>query len=213
MPPLRDLTGRKFGRLTVINRAESDTFGHARWNCLCECGKYHIVSGSNLLLGHVKSCGCLNEELAGGRLRKHGMHGSRINRIWKEMRHRCNNVKNTSYENYGGRGIRVCSEWNNPANGFINFYNWAISNGYEDNLSIDRIDNDGNYCPENCRWADLFEQGSNKRNNVRITVNGINHTLAEWARIMGVKRSFLISKLKSGCSLEEILADEEIEVE
>lgn len=130
----------------------------------------------------------------------HGMYGTRLNHIWANMRLRCNCKTNKNYPDYGGRGIKVCKEWDE----FINFHKWAMSNGYDDSLSLDRIDVNGDYCPENCRWITMFAQQSNKRNNVFVEYKGEKHTVSEWSRITGITLSALFYRLSTGCPLEEV---------
>lgn len=159
-----DLTGQKFNRLTVINRAESKRRPSGKlvtyWNCKCECGNITTVRQDMLKNGHIKSCDCS--------YMRHGKSQTRIYTTWFNMRRRCYNIKDKKYNYYGGRGIKVCNEWNNLKNGFINFYNWAMTNGYNDNLTIDRIDVNGNYEPNNCRWATYSEQNLNRRKKCMI---------------------------------------------
>lgn len=199
-----DLSGNKYGLLTVIGFAEIRN-GHTYWKCRCECGKVHIAESYNLRNGHTQSCGCRVPSVSSENHTRHGGRFTRLYRIWRNMRYRCNNPKNTSYERYGGRGISVCKEWDNLENGFENFREWALSNGYADHLTIDRIDNDGNYEPGNCKWSTELEQGSNKRNNLNISLNGETHNAAEWSRITGLSANCIRSRYKKGMEPEQIL--------
>ena len=173
---LIDLTGQVFGLLTVIDRVDKNkniNDENVYWNCLCECGNKTRVSGMSLKRGTSQSCGCYAKKLR----TIHGMSDTRINRIWRHMINRCTNKNNDGYHNYGGRKINpitVCDEWRYS---FIAFYNWAMANGYADNLSIDRIDNDKGYCPENCRWTTKAIQNRNKRPESNTGINGVNYEL------------------------------------
>lgn len=180
MGKFKDLTGQKFGRLTVIERAGNDKRCNATWKCVCSCSQKteRIVPGVDLISGHTRSCGCLNSELITLRNLKHGKRGTRLYTIWASMKKRCYNPKDVSYKNYGGRGITVCDEWKND---FKAFYNWAIDNGYKDNLSIDRIYNEKSYFPSNCRFATRKEQNNNQRSNHLITYKGRTQNLKQWA--------------------------------
>jgi len=134
-----------------------------------------------------------------------GMSNTRIYRCWNRMKHRCYNVNNKDYKHYGGRGITVCDEWLDDILGFTNFYYWAMSSGYSDDLTIDRIDVNGNYEPSNCRWATIFEQRNNMRSNVVLTYNGETHNLKQWADKLGLVYRALCSRYERGWSVEDIL--------
>lgn len=199
MSKLHDLTGQRFGKLTVIKRAEENTkHGRAQWICKCDCGNETITSGNFLLRGHTKSCGCAVKD--NKTFYKHGLSKTRIHYIWRAMKDRCYNPSNSHYYLYGNRGIAICDEW---LNDFVSFYNWSMENGYSDNLTIDRIDNDKNYSPENCRWTTEIIQSNNKRNNKLFTYKGETKSLAEWCRILGVKYGDVQNRLNHGYSFEE----------
>lgn len=182
MAKFQDITGERFGRLRVISRAQNSSSGSARWNCVCECGRTVVVDAGKLKNGHTKSCGCLRAEQNRTVALKHGMCKTRIHRIWMQIHARCNAKTGKNYEWYAERGITVCDEWSE----FQNFYQWSISNGYADDLSIDRIDVDKGYSPENCRWADAITQANNKRNNFKIEYAGRTQTVPQWARETGL---------------------------
>lgn len=175
-----DITGQVFGRLTVIESAGSHN-KRARWLCRCNCGNEKIVDGQSLRRGHVKSCGCFRREVS--HLRTHGQTGTRLFKAWDSMRQRCRNSGHHAFGRYGGRGILICSDWER----FEAFRDWAIANGYASDLTIDRIDNHGNYEPGNCRWIPKSEQNRNK-SNLRPVVRSDGKrfaTIADAARDIG----------------------------
>lgn len=168
---VKNLTGQRFGKLTVLEQVESKN-GRSMWKCLCDCGNYKIASSSTLHNGRTRSCGCLEPN------KTHGKANTRLYRIYSGMKARCYNQNTKAYKHYGGRGITICDEWLGE-NGFVKFYDWSIKNGYSENLSIDRIDVNGNYEPSNCRWADAKTQSINKRNKITIYYGGEEKTLVE----------------------------------
>ncbi len=193
----KDLSGMKFGKLTVLRRS-SDVGGGkkpvVKWICRCECGKVCIVSGDSLKTGHTKSCGCLHTKHHGGR------DEPRLYNAWLNMRRRVNDATNKRYAFYGGKGVKVCDEWRND---FIAFREWAKANGYADNLTIDRIDNDGDYCPENCRWVDSYVQQNNTSRNRFIYVRGELMTMANAAKVLGLTYSTVQHRIERGQPIDE----------
>ena len=174
----KDISGQKFGKLLAINPVGSKN-NKTIWLCQCDCGKIAEVAGAYLRNGNTKSCGCITK--------KHGMFGTRIYNVWHTMKERCYVKKQISYPNYGGKGIKVCDEWQD----FIPFMEWAYANGYDENAprgqcTLDRIDPNGDYCPENCRWVDASVQANNKSTNVFLEYNGVVDTLSNHARRLGV---------------------------
>lgn len=201
-----NLIGEKFGRLTVV---EFDRLQNhkAYWKCVCDCGLVVIASGNNLRSGNTSSCGCLRRETTKARGLGNAKHNeshqnkTRLYTIWCGMRQRCSNPNKKYYNHYGGKGVRICDEWNN----YSVFKEWALANGYADNLSIDRIDNNGNYEPSNCRWTTYLEQNNNRRSNVYLTYQGETKTMTQWARDKGIKPGTLCRRLKVGWTVEEAL--------
>lgn len=197
-----NLAGQRFERLTVLERDCSDNTGRkAHWICRCDCGNYLIAPSHHLKSGAIKSCGCYSKDINKEIHTSHGMRHTRLYKCWCNTKERCFSINNKSYKDYGGRGITVCEEWQK----FEPFYEWAMANGYRDDLTLDRIDANGNYEPSNCRWATKKEQGNNKRNNCCITYNGEMHTISEWADIVGMPRNALYLRLKRGWDVKKAL--------
>lgn len=175
------MVGKTFGRLTVLKQSPRKS-GKIYWSCLCSCGKVVDVEGYHLRSGRTKSCGCYKADRTRERSKTHGLYNTRLHVIWSSMKIRCYNRNHQAYKNYGGRGISVCAQWKSN---FKCFYDWAMDNGYNDSLTIDRIDTNGNYSPENCRWIDMKSQAQNRRNNVYLTDNGQTKTVSDWAAETG----------------------------
>lgn len=200
MSRLIDLTGQRFGRLVVKERRGSDSYKSSLWLCKCDCGNECLVASHNLRTQHTQSCGCLQRERTAEAHTTHGHRHTRIYGIWNTMVARCHRKNTKAYPAYGGRGITVCDEWKNS---FQSFYDWAMENGYNDGLSIDRIDNDKGYSPVNCRWVTMETQSNNRRSNITVEYNGESHTVAEWAKILGIKYGTLHKRLEEGWSAED----------
>lgn len=194
-----DLTGKKFGRLTVIKRTDNGNCKQVRWICKCDCGNTHVASTASLRSGHSKSCGCLNAEVHRSLdktfTEKGGLSHTRMYKIWDSMRYRCKSDEPKKRRNYKERGIKVCDEWQKD---FMAFRKWALENGYQDNLTIDRIDVNGDYEPSNCRWVTIESQQRNKRNTHFITFNGETKPLAEWAEIYSLNQNRLRCRIYAG---------------
>ena len=205
--PMLDITGRRFFRLVAIERDDSKSDGHhIFWRCKCDCGNEIVVRKDSLLSGHAKSCGCyLDKKRHDGQNKTHGMKHTRIYNVWQSMKDRCFNPNATKYNYYGGRGISVCEEWRNKENGFLNFYNWSMTNGYAKDLTIDRINVNGNYEPSNCRWATIAEQNNNKRTNIKASVFGKEMTVREISDKYGLSTQVVRRRIKSGITDEKKL--------
>jgi len=204
MGKLVNLVGKKFGKLLVVKRADNRN-NSVFWLCKCDCGNEVVVRGDSLKQGKTQSCSCLQKEkvkkVCKKNFIKHGLSKSRLSNIWFNIKQRCNNPKSKNYQYYGAKNIQICCEWLE----FKNFYNWAINNGYADNLSIDRIDVNGNYEPLNCRWTDYKIQENNRSNNVVVEYDNEAHTIAEWSRIVGIKYTTLLNRIKKGWNVEKAL--------
>lgn len=196
-----DLTGKKFNRLTAVRLSHRDNSGRAWWIFRCECGKEKAILGANASGGYIKSCGCLRHEVCKSRVGVHRMSRSKIYAVWHSMKNRCLNSKDRYFQIYGGRGIKVCEEWLL----FETFAEWASTHGYKDGLTLDRVDNNGEYKPDNCRWATWVEQANNKSNNVILTYEGETMTLKRWAERYDVNYYNLKYRLRAGWSARDAL--------
>ena len=200
-----DLTGKNFGRLTVIGKIGKNNHGDYVWKCKCLCGNETYVTTGNLNC-HTRSCGCLEKEtraMFGTRSKKtHKETGSRLYKCWLGIKTRCFNQKDKSYEDYGKRGITMCAEWKDS---YESFRDWARKNGYTNELTIERIDVNGNYEPNNCTWVTKAQQQRNKRNNKYYTFQGKTQLIPAWAKEFGVTDSMIRSRIQKGQEPEKVL--------
>lgn len=198
-----DLTGKRFGKLIVRGFSHTGKYGKAWWVCDCDCGAQNVVIlGESLKQGRTTSCGCYRKD----NMTTHGKTNTRIFRTYTDMVRRCYKPECSNYKNYGARGIRICEEWLSE-NGFKKFYEWAMDNGYSDDLTIDRIDVNGDYSPKNCRWITNLEQQSNKRNTRKFVLNGETLTLKELSEKTGITIPALVSRIdRRKMTLEEAIA-------
>jgi hypothetical protein len=187
---LIDITGNRYGMLTVIGKEETLKNGMTRWKCLCDCGKTTVSYGVNLKRGLTKSCGCNTYKNRETTNRKKNL---RLYAIWKAIKWRCYREKSNSYQLYGGRGIKMCDEWKDS---YEAFYQWSMSHGYADDLTIDRINTNGNYEPDNCRWITKKEQSRNTRRNIVIKYHGEEKTLPEWCDVLGLPYARVCGRYK-----------------
>lgn len=184
-----DLTGKRFGRLTILRKSEDSRKSSIYWKCKCDCGAIKDIDGSHLRRGYTNSCGCIRKE-GNHNYEKH----KRLYGIWSHIKTRCTNKKYDKYKYYGGKGVSVCSEWDN----FDNFKNWALDNGYSEELTIDRINVNGNYEPSNCRWVDIKTQCRNRTSNLLVEYKGKEITLVELSEITGLSYRLLWDRYKVG---------------
>lgn len=190
-----DITGERYGNLVAISPTGKKTnSGGYIWLFKCDCGKEKALPSNSVRSGLVKSCGCM--------LKRHGMTGTRLFRIWVDMKQRCTNKNYPQYYLWGGKGITVCNEW---LHDFVSFHKWATSSGYKDNLTIDRINTNGNYEPSNCRWVTPKEQARNTSQNCKITIDGETKLLCEWIDISPITRSTYYKRKAKGMSDKEAL--------
>ena len=210
-PLFMDLTGEQFGRLHVVERAENDRSGNAKWLCRCECGNYKIILGKALRTGSTRSCGCYLAEQSKKRMKilatKHGLSKAKLYSVWGTIVDRCTNDKCKGYHNYGGRGISICDEWRHDVKAFYDYVS-SLPHFGEPGRSIDRIDNNGNYEPGNIRWATFKEQANNtrpKKNTVWVVFNGETMSLADMARKYGINYATVRRRYAKGMPIEKIL--------
>lgn len=199
-----NLRGKRFGRWTVL-----DYVGNGKWECVCDCGTKKIHHTHTLIVGKSLSCGCLHREIMSKTAKTHGLTKSRLYSVWRDIKCRCFDINDRGFKNYGGRGITMCNEW---ANNFMAFHDWAFANGYDESApqgkcTIDRIDTNGNYCPENCRWVDMKVQRNNTRFNTSLEYNGKIMTLSQWSKELGISKSTICYRLyQMGWDAEKTLA-------
>lgn len=201
----QNLSGKRFGRLVVIDEAPKGIRNKVRWQCLCDCGNEVVTYADNLRSGHTSSCGCLSRDISRKMLTTHGKAGRGnthpLFRVWMAIKNRCYNQNSTAYKDYGGRGIKLCKEWQE----FQPFYEWAMKNGYKTGLEIDRTDNDSGYCPENCRFITAKQNNRNKRNNRYITIDGETKTLSAWSELYNLNHTTILHRLRDGWKDKELL--------
>jgi hypothetical protein len=200
MTKLIDLTGRKFGRLVALEAIKGDRI---KWRCLCDCGNVVIIDGGNLREGYTTSCGCFRSEVSGTRNKTHGLTDTPEYNVWMHIKARCLNPHNKSFSDYGGRDIKICDRWIESFDHFISDMGSRPSSKH----TIERIDNSGDYSPENCRWATRHEQNQNKRNVVKYFYNGEEHTITEWAKIYNVNRDSLYDRVYRGIPFDKALTE------
>lgn len=201
MPKRKDITGQRFGKLVAGKFVGADKKQRALWLCRCDCGNEKVIQYGALQSKGTISCGCYRLEAFKQRATKHGKTNTRLFRIWDKMIERCEKPNSKHYKGYGSRGISVCKEWHE----FITFYDWAMANGYSDKLSIDRINNDGNYEPSNCRWATNIQQSNNKRNNHYYIINGEKLTAPQIARKYNLNVATIKTRLNRGLTIDEAI--------
>jgi hypothetical protein len=190
-PRFRDLTGQKFGRLTCVSLHSLEP---TKWNCVCECGKTAVAAQGNLCNSHTNSCGCLLLDVLSVEKRTHGLRKHPLYSVWNNIKTRCLNPVNHRWDCYGGRGIKICDRWKDS---FENFYT-DMAPGYRKGLQIDRIDNDGGYCPENCRWATPTQNVRNTRTNRLVATPWGVITVAEAAELSGLPYDVLLPRARKG---------------
>lgn len=205
-----NMIGKKYGRLTILNLHHKDKNGRLFYLCRCDCGNEKIINGERIRNGKTKSCGCYNKEISKNKFTKHNMRYTKIYNVWRNIKERCA----SNNKDYGGRGITICDEWKND---FMSFYNWAMQNGYVEKIengkniiSLDRIDVNGNYEPNNCRWATNDIQCNNKRNNLFVNYKDINYTIAQLSKKFNIKYEKLRKAYHKGTINKLLPHDDEV---
>ena len=207
---VEDMTGRKYGRLRVLSAAPDRILPSGKTErmclCKCDCGAIKTIRAASLKNGNTKSCGCYRSKCSSERMRAravHGLGGTKIYRVWKCMIDRCQNPNNKSYKNYGLKGVKVCAEWQDVAV----FAEWAHKNGYKDGLTLERVNNNRGYCPDNCIWADRYVQNNHTSRNHLLTYVGKTQTMAQWSRELGISYSAIKTRInRRGWPVEVALA-------
>lgn len=194
--PIDKNIGSRFGRLVVLELVEKVNY-MKKYKCVCDCGNIRICYLNNLKSGKTVSCGCYRKKVSAETLFVHGDRHTRLYSIWTNMKTRCYNKNSTGYKNYGGRGIRVCDEWRND---FTAFKKWAYENDYNDSLTIERIDTEGNYEPNNCKWIERKYQSRNRRSARLVTIKGETKTLKEWCDHLKINYKSVHSTVRRGSS-------------
>ena len=208
-----NLEGKKFNRLLVIRKVDVGK-PMTYYECQCDCGNLHIANGAMIKSGNIKSCGCLQKEILSRSSKTHGFSKTRLYKVWQGMINRCRNPKHEYYSYYGGRGIEVCNEWKKD---FLVFRKWSLENGYDENAefsecTLDRIDNNGNYEPSNCRWVSMKEQSRNKSTTSYAEIDGITKSVIEWAEEFGINPRLLSDRLKAGWKTKSELSKPPVDI-
>lgn len=200
---------KKYNKLIILSIIKNDyDINKTKVLCKCDCGNEKVIYLGNVIRGLTKSCGCIRKKNGykqGTNKKTHGQSKTKLYRVYKNVINRCYNKNHDHYKHYGGRNIKMCDEW---LNDFMSFYNWAYDNGYTDMLTIDRIDNNGNYEPNNCRWVDMSVQSNNKRNTVYLTYNNKTQSMKQWANELGLNYEHFRYRIRNkSMSIDEAIAD------
>lgn len=193
MKRIIDMTGQQYGKWLVLNIGTKRHPTH--WLCRCECGTIRDIPRGNLIRGMTTNCGCEQRKKNKDRMSTHGESKTKLYGVWLAMRRRCYLPTDKGFKNWGGRGIKVCEEWRND---YQSFNEWSLSNGYKEGLTIERIDNDKDYSPDNCKWATRLEQGGNTRRVLHIEIDGLTRTVKEWSEISGISGKLIRGRIKKG---------------